>query len=120
MAAFRIPVLVWENFDGSFSAQAMTGEDYFPPSAYSARRDSALSEVKEFLQWHFEQEWWREATEFEELKMTEFRVEIRLEYAAKAAEDDIQKKSQKRRRAPKMRTFTSEELVPLRVACVSW
>ncbi|HEY8562432.1 MAG TPA: AAA family ATPase [Pyrinomonadaceae bacterium] len=120
MATFRVPILVWENFNGSYSVQAVGGEDYFPPAAHAALKDSAVWEVKEYLQWQFEQEWWREAIEFEDLKMTEFRVEIRPEYSAKAAEEDDGKKPKKRRREPKKRTFTSDELLPLRVACVSW
>ena len=79
----------------------------------------AISEVKEYLQWHFEQEWWREPVEFQELNLTELRVEIRPEYKAKIHEED-EKKRKKRRRPPKTRTFTSEVTVPLRVACVSW
>ena len=123
MAVFRIPVLVWENFNGSFSAQGVTGgEDYFPPAAHAARRDEALWEVKEYLQWQYEREWWRSPIEFEELKLTEFRVEIRPEYSARAAEEDDEPRRQpkKRRREPKKRTFTSDELIPVRVACVSW
>ena len=70
MANFRIPVLIWENFNGTFTAQAVTGEDYFPPAAFAERRSEAVSEVKEYLQWLFENEWWREVEEFEELKLT--------------------------------------------------
>ena len=120
MATFRIPILIWQNFGGSFTAQAVTGgENYFPPAAFSERKDLAISEVKEYLQWHFEQEWWREPIEFQDLKLSEFRVEIRPEYKAKIHEED-EKKRKKRRRPPKNRTFTSEETVPLRVACISW
>lgn len=120
MATFRVPILVWQDFGGSFAAQAITGsEDYFPPAAFAERRELAISEVKEYLQWHFEQEWWREPVEFEELKMTEFRVEVRPEYEAKREEED-KKKQKKSRRPPKTRTFTGEEPIPLRVACVSW
>lgn len=117
MANFRIPVLVWQDFGGSFTAQAVTGEDYFPPAAFSAKRDEAVSEVKEYLQWLFESEWWREAEDFEELKLTEFRVEVRPEYKTKANEE-TEKTSKKRK--SKEKTFTSEELIPLRVACLSW
>ncbi|MBS1795983.1 MAG: ATP-dependent Clp protease ATP-binding subunit [Acidobacteria bacterium] len=119
MATFRIPVLIWQDFNGSYTAQAVTGEDYFPPAAYAEKRDAALAEVKEYLQWLFENETWRDADEFEELQLTEFRVEVRPEYKTKADADDDQKKTKKRRRT-KEKTFTSDELVPLRVACLSW
>src|SRR5688500_5488734 len=98
MATFRIPVLVWQDFKGSFTAQAVTGDDYFPAAAYSARRDVALSEVKEYLQWLFENEWWREGLDFEDLKLTEFRVEVRPEYKAPAADEG---ETKQRRRKPK-------------------
>ncbi len=117
MATFRVPILIWQNFNGSYDAQAVTGDEYFPPAAFSERRETAVAEVKEYLQWQFENEWWREAEELEELELTEFRVEIRPEYKAKIHEEAEKKK---RRREPKTRTFTSEEFVPLRVACVHW
>ncbi len=119
MAIFRVPILVWQNFNGSFTAQAVTGDEYFPPAAFAEKRDAAISEVKEYLQWQFEDEFWREADELEALKLTEFRVEIRPEYKVKPKEES-EKKQKKRGRAAKQRTFTSEELVPLRVACVHW
>ena len=61
MATFRFPILIWQNANDSFTAQAVTGdEEYFPPAAFSERKDLAVSEVKEYLQWKFEDEWWRE------------------------------------------------------------
>jgi ATP-dependent Clp protease ATP-binding subunit ClpC len=119
MAIFRIPVLVWQDFNGSFTAQAVTGDDYFPPAAFAPKRDLALAEVKEYLQWLYENEWWRDELEFEELKLTEFRVEVRPEYKTKAKEESVPKQK-KRKRAAKEKTFTSDELIPLRVACLSW
>jgi ATP-dependent Clp protease ATP-binding subunit ClpC len=119
MATFRIPILVWQNSRGAFTAQAVTGgDDYFPPSAFAERRDLAVAQVKEYLQWQFEKQWWRESVEFEELKLTEFRVEVRPEYEVKPKREGETKKKSKR--PPKRRTFASEETVPLRVACVSW
>jgi ATP-dependent Clp protease ATP-binding subunit ClpC len=121
MANFRIPVLVWQNFGGSFSAQAVTGEDYFPPAAFAEKRDAAVSEVKDYLQWLFENEWWREADVFDELKLTEFRVEVRPEYQAQIHEESEKKQQRrKKKRPPKRRAFAGDETVPLRVACVSW
>lgn len=121
MATFRFPILIWQNANDSFTAQAVTGgEEYFPPAAYSERKDLAVSEVKEYLQWKFEDEWWREPIEFEEVAMTEFRVEIRPEYEAKVRDEDEQKQPKKQLRPTKKRTFTGEEAIPIRVACVHW
>lgn len=122
MATFRIPVLIWQNPNGTFTAHAVTGgDDYFPPSAFAERKDVAVGEVKEYLQWLFEEEWWREAEEFDELKLDEFRVEIRPEYEAKIHEEAAKKRgNRKGKRPPKPRSFAGEEAVSLRVACISW
>lgn len=121
MATFRIPILIQRNFGGTFTAQAVTGDDYFPPTAFAERKDTAISEVKEYLQWLFEREWWREPDEFAKLAFHEFRVEVRPEYEAKIdIETDGKQPPKKPQRPPKKRTFTSEGTVPLRVACVSW
>jgi ATP-dependent Clp protease ATP-binding subunit ClpC len=121
MATFRFPILVWQNANDSFTAQAITGgEEYFPPAAFSDRKDLAISEVKEYLQWKFENDWWREPVDFEELSLTEFRVEVRPEYEAKEREDEEEKRQKKKQRPKKKRTFTGEEAIPIRVACISW
>lgn len=123
MATFRIPILIWRNFGGSYTAQAVTGgEDFFaPPAAFAERRDEAISEVKEYLQWLFEREWWREPAEFAELELHEFRVEARPEYEARAQTETDEKHRAKKTQSPaKKRTFAVEETVPLRVACVTW
>lgn len=116
MATYRIPVLVWQDFNGTFTAQAVTGEDYFPPAAFNAKRDAAIAEVKEYLQWLYESEWWRSDTAFDDLKLTEFRVDVRPEYKTKADEQSAKKK----KRNPKEKTFAGDELIPMRVACLSW
>lgn len=121
MSLFRIPVLVWENFNGSFSAQAVTGEDYFPPAAFGETRAAAVAEVKEYLQWLFENEWWRDAEDFTDVQLAEFRVEVRPEYQLKDREDERAANRQKKKnRPPKKRAFAGRESVPLRVACIYW
>ena len=118
MATFRIPILIWQDFGGSFTAQAITGDsEYFPPAAFNTKKDRAISEVKEYLQWLYEEEYWRDAPDFAEAKLLEFRVELRPEFEIKPDEDQA---NQKRKRPPKKRTFTAEEIVSLRVACVYW
>ena len=118
MATFRIPILIWQNFGGSFTAQAVTGgEDYFPPAAFAERKDLAISEVKEYLQWHFEQEWWREPIEFQDLKLSEFRVEIRPEYKAKIHEEDEMKRKKRRFHFSTRIVNLSTSLATLRLRC---
>lgn len=41
MATFRIPILVWQDFNNTFTAQAITGDDTFPPVAFAESRDLA-------------------------------------------------------------------------------
>lgn len=121
MATFRVPILIWQNANDSFTAQAITGEEEaFPPAAYSDKKDLAISEVKEYLQWKFEEEWWREPADFQELGMTEFRVEVRPEYEAQKLEENEQSKLKKKKRKNKKRVFAGEEAIPLRFACVHW
>ena len=118
MATFRIPILIWQDFGGNFTVQAITGEEeYFPSAAFSEKRDRAISEVKEHLQWLFEDEWWRETPDYEDLEMLEFRVDIRPEYEMQKNKNDRKKRAKKKK---KKRMFTSEETIPIRVPCVYW
>lgn len=118
MATFRIPILIWQDFGDNFTAHAITGEgEYFPPAAFNSKRDKAVSELKEHLQWLFEDEYWRESPEYSEAKLLEFRVELRPEFEIKT---DGEKSDKKRKRPVKKRTFTAEEVFPLRVACIYW
>ena len=56
MATYRVPILSWPNANDTFTAQAITGdEETFPPAAFSERKDLAISDVKEYLQWRFEE-----------------------------------------------------------------
>ena len=118
MATFRIPILIWQDFGGNFTAHAITGEgEYFPPAAFNVKKDRAVSELKEHLQWLFEDEYWREQPEYSEAKLLEFRVELRPEFEIKTNDEGRRKKS---KRPVKKRTFTAEEVFPMRVACVYW
>lgn len=118
MASFKLPVLIWQDFGGSFTAQAVTGEgEYFPPAAFNAKKDRAVSELREYLGWLFEDEDWREVPDYTEAKLAEFRVELRPEFEIKSNREENRKN---RKRPPKKRSFTAEEIIPLRVACVYW
>ncbi|HRH45865.1 MAG TPA: AAA family ATPase [Pyrinomonadaceae bacterium] len=121
MATFKIPILTWQDFGGNYTSQAITGgEEFFVPAAFSDRKDLAVSQVKEYLQWNYEREYWHEPVLFEELNLLEFRVDIRPEYEVKPEDDEYAKKQKKRKREPKRRVFTSEDTIPIRVPCVFW
>ncbi len=121
MATHRFPILIWQDFGGFYSAQAILGGDeFFPPCAFAEKKDDAIFQVKEYLKWFYEQNWWREPAEINDPKLLEFRVEVRPEYEVKPEQVDDKKKLKKRRREPKKKMFTATETIPLRVACVSW
>ncbi len=121
MATFRIPILTWQDFGGNFTSQAITGgEEFFAPTAFADKKDAVILQVKDYLHRLFEQEFWREPVVFEELNLLEFRVDIRPEYELKPQEDEFAKNRKKRKKEPKRRVFTSEETIPIRVACVFW
>ena len=121
MPVFRFPVLVSEDFNGFCTAQAV-GEDV---SAFAQTKEAALTEIKEYLQWFYRENWWREPAEFGAATLLEFRVEARPEYKIAAQQSNenpnqartklADKKSAKKE---KKRVFTGTEILPLRVACV--
>lgn len=113
MPVFRFPVLVSENFNNFVTAQ-IVGEDV---SAFADRKDAALAEVKEYLQWFYRENWWREPEEFGDAKLIEFRVEVRPEYKI-AEKNEREPQSKKNKKKEKNRVFTATETLPLRVACV--
>lgn len=119
MAVFRFPILLTEDFSGFVTAQAV-GDD----AVGFGTREEALYQVKEYLQWFYSQNWWREPEEFGEAQLIEFRVEVRPEYKVEPQRetlDEIVKRlseNRKRKKEEKLRAFAGTETLPLRVACV--
>ena len=98
----RFPVLVWEDYTGSFSARLIDDEEepMTPLAGFGRTAREALAQLKEYLNWSFEHEPWRSAPDFLEPQLVEFRVEVRPEYVLKG------------------RVYPSDESFPMRVACV--
>jgi ATP-dependent Clp protease ATP-binding subunit ClpC len=98
----RFPVLVWEDWTGSFSARLIDDEGNFGSSLAGFGRTAreALSQLKEYLVWSFDHEQWRSVPDFHDPRITEFRVEVRPEYQVKN------------------RVYPCDEPIPLRVAAV--
>ena len=98
----RFPVLVWQDFSGSFTGRLVDDEE--DPGILLAGVGRSVREVlqqlKEYLVWSFEREPWRSAPDFRDPKLIEFRVDVRPEYRVKG------------------RVYPCDELVSLRVACV--
>jgi ATP-dependent Clp protease ATP-binding subunit ClpC len=98
----RFPVLVWEDWTGSFSARLVDDEDNpgSPLAGFGPSAREALSHLKEYLVLSFEREPWRTAADFHDPRITEFRVEVRPEYQVQG------------------RVYPCDESIPLRVAAV--
>ena len=98
----RFPVLVWENWTGSFSARLVDDEENLgsPLAGFGPTAREALAQLKEYLVWSFEHEPWRSAADFLDPRIIELRVEVRPEYQVKN------------------RVYPCDESIPLRVAAV--
>lgn len=98
----RFPVLVWEDWTGSFSARLIDDEENFGAllAGFGQTPREALTQLKEYLVWSFEHEPWRSAADFLDPRITELRVEVRPEYQVKE------------------RVYPCDEPIPLRVAAV--
>ena len=102
MATHRFPVLVSEDFTGSFTGRLVDDEqDPLVPlvgTGNSVRE--VLLQLKEYLAWSFDREPWRSSPDFHDPKLLEFRVDVRPEYRVKG------------------RVYPCDESVSLRMACV--
>jgi ATP-dependent Clp protease ATP-binding subunit ClpC len=109
--AYRYPVLIWQDFANFYTARLLGDEDsYFAVAGFSESKDEAIQQLKEYLNWAFENQDWRTPPDYKEPKLIEFRVEIRTQYSR-------EKVSHQNRRT---RVYPSDETFPLRVACVYW
>ena len=98
----RFPVLVWEDFSGSFTGRLVDDEEdpQTPLAGTGGSVREVLQQLKEYLTWSFDREPWRSEPDFHDPKLLEFRVEVRPEYRVNS------------------RVYPCEEAIPLRVACV--
>jgi ATP-dependent Clp protease ATP-binding subunit ClpC len=114
MPTYRFPVLIWEDFEGYFTAKLIEYEHNFyliyggkyvagtdrAPTGIGRTADDALYQVKEYLAWSYEQYPWQPAPDFLEPRLIHFKVLIRPEYRV---ED---------------RVYPCDEQISLRVACI--
>lgn len=99
MTTHRFPLLIWQDFEGRFTAALV---EQFPASAgIGQTADEAVSQLKEYLTWYFQDRPWADGSDFHEPKLDYFKVSVRPEY-------QVEK-----------RVFPCREQVTLRVACVS-
>lgn len=98
MPTHHFPALVWADFTGHFTARLV--EDEEAPAAFGATAADALFQLKEYLDWLYQNQPGRAAPDFQDARLIEVRVEVRPEYQ----EDN--------------RIYPSEEPLILRVPCV--
>ena len=98
----RFPVLVWEDFSGSYTGRLVDDEE--DPGVQLAAVGNSVREVlrdlKEYLVWSFDKEPLRSTPDFHDPHLLELRVDVRPEYNVKG------------------RVYPCDESVSLRVACV--
>jgi ATP-dependent Clp protease ATP-binding subunit ClpC len=94
----RFPVLVWEDFEGGFTASLVN--ESFPHSAVGETADAAVSQLKEYVQWAYKHEPFTAEPDFHDAQLAEFGVNVRPEYEFGD------------------RIFPCDETVRVRVACV--
>ncbi|MBL8149403.1 MAG: ATP-dependent Clp protease ATP-binding subunit [Blastocatellia bacterium] len=74
----RFPVLVWEDFQGNFTASLLDTENSI--AAYAATADEALLQLKDYISWLYDKNPWQILPDLSNPKMLTFRVDIRPEY----------------------------------------
>jgi ATP-dependent Clp protease ATP-binding subunit ClpC len=98
MPTYRFPVLVWEDFEGCFTAALV--EDASAPAAVAREADDALFQLKEYLEWAYKEQPWRAGPDLLDAQLMHFKVEVRPEYRVE------------------QRIYPCDEPLALRVACV--
>lgn len=98
----RFPVLIWEDFSGSYTGRLVDDEEDagVQLAAVGSSVRDVLKELKEYLTWSFDKEPLRSTPDFHDPKLLELRVDVRPEYNVKG------------------RVYPCDESVSLRVACV--
>ena len=98
MAVYRFPVLIWEDFEGYFTARPV---EYHSASTATGRTpDEAIFQVKEYLKWSYEKYPWQPAPDFLDARLIHYRVSVRPEYRLDG------------------RIYPADKPLNLRVACV--
>ena len=99
MPSYRVPVFVWEDFQGFFTARAMGAGDGYAGFAETASR--AVARAKEYLNWYYKDDPFASEPDFLDPRLVRVAVGIRPEY----------RKGE--------RIYPCSDLVNLRVVCVT-
>src|SRR5947209_5916664 len=80
MPAYRFPILVWEDYDGGFTASIVHGG--MDAAAFAESAGEAVEQVREFLRWRYKAQPWRPGPDFLDAELAHVKVEVRPEYRA--------------------------------------
>ncbi len=109
--AYRYPVLIWQDSANLYTARLLGDEDsYFAVAGFGETKDAVLQQLKEYLNWAFENQDWRAAPDCQDPKFIEFRVDVRTQYSQQTGPDHNRR----------TRVYPSDDTFPLHVACVYW
>jgi ATP-dependent Clp protease ATP-binding subunit ClpC len=107
MPSYRFIIVIWEDFEGFFTANAVEG--FFSEYAGTGRTaGEAVSQLKEVLSYQYEKYPWTAEPDFDDAKLLHLKVEVRPEYRIAEAKDLRLQKN----------IYPTEKPVLLRVACV--
>ena len=98
MASYRFPILVWQDFQGSWTACLVESESNV--ATVGATAAEAVERLTEYLRWLYRKQPWLAAPDFVDPVLSHARVEVRPEYKARE------------------KSFPVHEGMVLRVACV--
>src|SRR5262245_41656672 len=75
--AYRFPVLVWKDHQGTYTANLV---EWDTRAGIGNTSRAALEQLEEALQWQYQQEPWSPVQEFVGPELVEFRIPVRPEY----------------------------------------
>src|SRR5215468_5822981 len=79
MPTYRFPILIWEDYEGYFTANPL--ERFFSQFAGIGRTaNDAVLQLREFLAHHYEKSPWTAEPDFEDARLIHLKVEVRPEY----------------------------------------
>lgn len=84
MQVNRFPVLVWKDSSGFFTAALVDAEgaveSLVPVVAYADTVKTALTQVKDFVRWHYKENPWAPPPTLQSSKLVYYKVKVRPEY----------------------------------------
>jgi len=107
MPTYRFPILIWQDFEGFFTANPVEG--YFSRYAGMARNaGDAVFQLKELLVYLYDKHAWTAEPDFQAAKLIHLKAEVRPEYRIEETMGDRVQKN----------IYPLDSSMTLRVACV--